>query len=406
MSDRGEDAGSTAPSGAQAASGPPNSVPGPRVPGYHPVPGPPGPGARSADDFPVPAPQPSGSPAPTSPTSELPGSGPYLPGAQVSASPISSPGGYPAPAGYAPPPAGALPPGTRPTSAFPLGPYAPMRPSAAPFAGRPPSEQHRASRLLGLGGFGLALVLLFVAAVQALLLLGLSADLNRTKTAQSRTEAVNAQQQEDLGNLTKRIKSLEERTAGALNSTAVAKKVLPSVFRVRAGTATGTAFAFGQDASGGTLLVTNYHVVSAAMAAGAKTATIERSSQIYPVTIDRTDQARDLVVLHAAAKFVPLIAATAEVEPGDPVIVVGAPLGLDNTVTTGVVSAIRDDVKGLTTRVIQFDAAINPGNSGGPVINANGQVVGVAQAKIVAEGADGIGLAIPIAEVCKGLISC
>jgi putative serine protease PepD len=274
------------------------------------------------------------------------------------------------------------------------------------FPGPPPADRHRASRLFGLGGFALALMLLFVAAVQALLLMGLGSDLDRAKADQRQAQAVAAQQKEDLGNLTKRIQSLEERTAGTLNSTAVAKKVLPSVFSVRAGNATGTAFAFGQDASGGTLLVTNYHVVSAAITAGAKTVTIERFSQTYPVTIDRTDPTRDLVVLHAAAKFTPLTASNTEVEPGDPVIVVGAPLGLDNTVTTGVVSAIRDDVKGLASRVIQFDAAINPGNSGGPVINANGQVVGIAQAKIVAEGADGLGLAIPIAEVCKGLISC
>jgi S1-C subfamily serine protease len=120
----------------------------------------------------------------------------------------------------------------------------------------------------------------------------------------------------------------------------------------------------------------------------------------------RTDENRDLAVLRTSQRFTPLARSKTDVEPGDPVIVVGAPLGLDNTVTTGVVSAIRDDVQGLATRVIQFDAAINPGNSGGPVINAEGQVVGIAQAKIVAENADGLGLAIPIAEVCKGLVAC
>jgi S1-C subfamily serine protease len=260
--------------------------------------------------------------------------------------------------------------------------------------------------VLGVTGFGLGLLLLFVVAVQALLLAAVTAELHRARADQHRAEAVATQQREDLGSLTKRVQSLEARTAGTLNSTAVARQVLPSVFSVRAGKATGTAFAFGQDASGGTLLVTNYHVVSDAITAGATSVTIERSKRTYPVTIDRTDKNRDLVVLHADAKFKPLVAAAHETQAGDPVIVVGAPLGLDNTVTTGVVSAVRDDVPGAHTPVIQFDAAINPGNSGGPVIDADGHVVGIAQAKIVAEGADGLGLAIPISQVCNGLVSC
>ena len=92
--------------------------------------------------------------------------------------------------------------------------------------------------------------------------------------------------------------------------------------------------------------------------------------------------------------------------PGEPVVVVGAPLGLANTVTTGVVSAVRADVPGLASKVIQFDAAISPGNSGGPVSNAAGQVVGVAQAKIMAAGTDGLASAIPISEVCDALVAC
>jgi putative serine protease PepD len=78
------------------------------------------------------------------------------------------------------------------------------------------------------------------------------------------------------------------------------------------------------------------------------------------------------------------------------VVVVGAPLGLDDSVTTGVISAYRPNDKDGTT--IQFDAPINPGNSGGPVVNAGNQVVGVATAK--AKDAEGIGLAIDIKVAC------
>ena len=81
---------------------------------------------------------------------------------------------------------------------------------------------------------------------------------------------------------------------------------------------------------------------------------------------------------------------------------VGAPLGLDDTVTSGVVSAYRpDDTDGPT---IQFDAPINPGNSGGPVVNASHQVVGLATAK--AKDAEGIGLAIPIKTACDTFAVC
>jgi putative serine protease PepD len=84
------------------------------------------------------------------------------------------------------------------------------------------------------------------------------------------------------------------------------------------------------------------------------------------------------------------------------VVVVGAPLGLDDSVTTGVISAYRpDDADGPT---IQFDAPINPGNSGGPIVNASERVVGVATAK--AKDAEGIGLAIPIKVACDTFDVC
>ncbi|WP_205752125.1 S1C family serine protease [Cryptosporangium phraense] len=345
---------------------------------------------------------------PTAQTGPLPGPRPPTSGWPQAGSSYSGPPSYGAPtAPIAPPPTP-----TQTTGAFgspvhhptPAG-YGPGGPGS-PLPPRRPTERRSAPRLLTIGTFVLTLLLLIAVIVQTVLLSGLSSDVDDARAAQSRAETAASKDREDVSNLTKRIQALEERTEGTLNSTAVAKKVLPSVFSVRAGQATGTAFAFGQAPNGGTFLVTNYHVVESLLTSGSKNATIQRDSETYPVTVDRTDQQRDLAVLRTTAKFQPLKPAKVAVEPGDPVIVVGAPLGLTDTVTTGVVSAVRNDVEGLNTRVIQFDAAINPGNSGGPVINANGEVVGIAQAKIIAEGADGLGLAIPIDEVCKGLISC
>ncbi|RAM48752.1 MAG: peptidase S1 [Hapalosiphonaceae cyanobacterium JJU2] len=90
------------------------------------------------------------------------------------------------------------------------------------------------------------------------------------------------------------------------------------------------------------------------------------------------------------------IANSDSVQPGQWVIAIGNPLGLQQTVTVGVISAI-DRSLNLSTRpsnYIQTDAAINPGNSGGPLLNARGQVIGVNTAII--QGAEGIGFAIPI----------
>ena len=110
-------------------------------------------------------------------------------------------------------------------------------------------------------------------------------------------------------------------------------------------------------------------------------------------------------LLHADQKFPAVTRAPKPVEVGTAVLLIGAPLGLTQSVTSGVVSAIRNDIPGDAGKTfIQFDAAINPGNSGGPVVNAEKQVVGVAAAK--ANGAEGIGLAIPISVACQSFGIC
>src|SRR6266511_3323037 len=121
----------------------------------------------------------------------------------------------------------------------------------------------------------------------------------------------------------------------------------------------------------------------------------------YRARVVRVDENNDLALLHSDEKFPRLTADVDGAKPGQPVIVIGAPLGLNETVTTGVVSAVRDTPAG---RLLQFDAPINPGSSGGPVINAQRKVVGVATFK--ARGAEGIGLAIPIGVACQAFAVC
>jgi putative serine protease PepD len=236
---------------------------------------------------------------------------------------------------------------------------------------------------------GVVVLLLLVAGWEAYRIEGMSrhnADLTSVLTAQqSRTDR------------------LEKELAGVFDPEAVSSGVLPSVFRVRAGEFTGTAFSVGKKGGGdGTNLLTNYHVVAQVWTDGGKSVSLERGATKITASIVKVDKGKDLALLRADQKIAGLATAGGEVKPGQQVVVVGAPLGLDDTVTTGVISAYRpDDPDGPT---IQFDAPINPGNSGGPVVNSGKQVVGLATAK--AKDAEGIGLAIPIRTACETFSVC
>jgi len=236
---------------------------------------------------------------------------------------------------------------------------------------------------------GLVAILVVVAGWQAYRIENMSSD--------------NASMQSVLTAEKNRTDKLEKELAGVFDPEAVSSKVLPSVFRVRAGEFTGTAWSVGTKAANGqSNLLTNYHVVAEVWTGGGKAVTLERGATKINATIVKVNKTKDLALLHANQEIKGLIAFIGTVKPGQQVVVVGAPLGLDDTVTTGVISAYRpNDPDGPT---IQFDAPINPGNSGGPVVNANNQVVGLATAK--AKDAEGIGLAIPVKTACQTFSVC
>jgi putative serine protease PepD len=236
---------------------------------------------------------------------------------------------------------------------------------------------------------GLVAVLLVVAGWQAYRIEGMSRN-NQTLVSGLSAEKVRTDQ-------------LEKQLAGVFDPEAVSTKVLPSVFRVRAGDFTGTAFSIGDKAASGKAnLLTNFHVVAEVYGDGGRTVSLERGSTRISATIVKVNKTRDLALLQAGQAINPLGSSAAQVKPGQQVVVVGAPLGLDDTVTSGVISAYRPNDPDGTT--IQFDAAINPGNSGGPLVNSDDQVVGVATAK--AKDAEGIGLAIPIKTACDTFSIC
>ena len=145
------------------------------------------------------------------------------------------------------------------------------------------------------------------------------------------------------------------------------------------------------------LILTNAHVVGGA---NAVTVTL-RDGQVFRGTVMGIDEPSDLAVIKIEGSNLPVavLGQSSEVRVGDWAIAVGNPLGLENTVSLGIISALsRSSARlGLTTvrlDLLQTDAAINPGNSGGPLLNDEGEVIGIIS--MIRPGTEGIGFAIPI----------
>jgi len=151
-------------------------------------------------------------------------------------------------------------------------------------------------------------------------------------------------------------------------------------------------------------IVTNYHVVQNAQEIRVSFSGRDDS---VAATVVGTDPSSDIAVLAVdlpATALTPLPLGDSDgVNVGDPVVAIGNPFGLDRTVTSGIVSAIQREITAPNgfpiDHVIQTDAAINHGNSGGPLLDENGQVIGVnsqIETGGYAEGNVGVGFAVPI----------
>jgi putative serine protease PepD len=160
--------------------------------------------------------------------------------------------------------------------------------------------------------------------------------------------------------------------------------------------AEGTGFVY--DSKGD--IVTNAHVIDGASSIRVKFS----DGSTYKATVVGSDLSTDLAVLHVDApssKLTPLeLGDSSSVAVGDGVVAIGNPFGLDNTVTSGIVSALNREISAPDNTpiegAIQTDAAINHGNSGGPLFNLAGKVIGVtSQIQSDSGGNEGVGFAIP-----------
>lgn len=192
----------------------------------------------------------------------------------------------------------------------------------------------------------------------------------------------------------------------------VTSAVAPSVVAIAVTTPEGSGEGSGVVIDDEGHILTNDHVV-----AGANDDTVQVTlydGRIYEATITGLDPATDLAVVKLVDPPSDLKSAvfadSADVVVGEPVMAMGNPLGLSNTATTGIVSAVNRPVSTATTtadqtavvtNAIQIDAAINPGNSGGPLFNASGEVIGITSSIASLSsgsgqsGSIGLGFAIP-----------
>jgi putative serine protease PepD len=203
-------------------------------------------------------------------------------------------------------------------------------------------------------------------------------------------------------------------SAASCQVTSVVDKVLPSVVTIAASGAAGAGTGSGEVIKSDGYILTNNHVIAGA-ANGGSVEVLFSDGVTAPATIVGRDVLTDLAVLKVQPQHdlkAISLGSSESVVVGQPVIAIGAPLGLSGTVTSGIVSALdrtvevpaENDNTALLVSAIQTDAAINPGNSGGALVNCAGQLIGVPTAGATVPsssgessgGSIGLGFAIPV----------
>jgi S1-C subfamily serine protease len=179
----------------------------------------------------------------------------------------------------------------------------------------------------------------------------------------------------------------------SFDSAEITKKISPAVVFVTGveeeGNTSGSGFLLSSDGK----IATNLHVIKDYRSGGVQLSSGEKFDSF---SILAFDERKDIAIIKIAGFDLPTVSLgnSNTIEVGEHVLAIGSPHGLQGTVTTGVVSSIRDDPFGRGFKVIQTDASVNPGNSGGPLVNKKGEVVGIIRSKL--RGTENLNFAIPI----------
>jgi len=252
-----------------------------------------------------------------------------------------------------------------------------------------PGPRHLRARWLVLAGLAAILTSTVLSiAVNLIVVRSLSAELALERQSVAKMQAT--------------VHALEDRVSAQPDWMAIARTAELSIFTVETKEDEGSAWVAHSDANGSDL-ITNFHVVASAWSAADVTVEVHQGDRVMNGTITRVDRVDDLAVIHVAERFPQLQPRSQRPQLGETVMAIGSPLGLGGSVSVGVVSGFRS-LDG--SDFIQFSAPISPGNSGGPILDHNGQVIGVASAKFVGDGVEALSLAVPVQTVCATVTSC
>ena len=171
----------------------------------------------------------------------------------------------------------------------------------------------------------------------------------------------------------------------------VAREITPTVVSVSQPGGSGSGVIVGRDG----VVITNAHVVQSARVVEVGLA----DGRTLRGQVLGLDPSIDIAVVRVQGQNLPAapVGDSDRLEVGQAAIAIGNPLGLERTVTSGVVSAVNRNPRGIALDgLIQTDAAISPGNSGGPLVDSRGRVIGINTAVLAGAGASGLGFAVPI----------
>ena len=223
----------------------------------------------------------------------------------------------------------------------------------------------------------------------------------------------------ETGETTTETPRVAIRAQGTFDPQAIYEEASPSVVTVRSVFGSGSALGgAGGQGSGFVIsdegeIVTNAHVVTDAETSVSDVSDIQQAEQVYVEFPDRNqvaakvigfDPNADVALLQVEPDGLDLrpleLGDSSEVEVGTPVAAIGSPFGQEQSLSTGIISATDRAIESLTKfridGALQTDASINPGNSGGPLIDANGDVVGInQQINTTSGGNEGVGFAVP-----------
>jgi S1-C subfamily serine protease len=215
-----------------------------------------------------------------------------------------------------------------------------------------------------------------------------TAELQSLRTDRARDSSRPNDLTNDLGDL-RRI--VDSNAARELDVATVVNQAKDAVFTVNTDRAQGTAFAVFPTDDGGTWLATNSHVVQEVEGTNGTVRLVQGNRSLIGEVTYWDDQPD--VALIRVSQALPTLQVGARPNVGDQVLAYGSPFGLPDTVTKGIVSAVRGDY-------IQTDAQLNHGNSGGPLLNAYGEVIGITTYDLEG-GGSGLGVAVGMPLFCK-----